>query len=76
MPQPPLPHGWRPSAEPGWAFEHVDGVQRTRSGGGASSHPLFDEQRLAAGFAARTPAFRRAFNDVNLWHYAMLNVSG
>jgi hypothetical protein len=75
LPYPPLPHGWRVSSEPGVSFEHEDGVRRVRSDGGATAHPLFEEQHLSAGFPQRSAAFRRAFNDVNLWHYAMLNVN-
>lgn len=75
LPYPPLPLGWRVSSVPGFSFEHEDGVRRIRSDVNAMAHPLFEEQKMLAGFPQQSVAFRRAFNDVNLWHYAMLNVN-
>jgi len=74
LPYPPLPLGWRVSSVPGFSFEHEDGVRRIRSDANVMEHPLFEEQKMSAGFPQQSVAFRRAFNDVNLWHYAMLNV--
>jgi len=72
---PPLPSGWREIPFPGdgknleghSSFRHDDGRVTPRG-----VHPLFFERRVHPALS-KHPDFGRAFNDVNHWHYAMLN---
>jgi len=60
---PPLPLGWVLGSDQ--LFHHIDGRK-------SSTHPLFYEQRINRNIS-RLRGFKRAFNDANNWHFAMMN---